>query len=145
MRTLSLLIITCILASCSAGPMPHGNAPDPGPEARIQAIPAADAAQYSHVRNYKNWPNPFLIVRADGIALLDVQNNEEHILKPDELTPALAKLPASAWPFGRVVAVQESAVRNASQEEEIAIRRNRGILAGTLEGLHVLINWIPSA
>lgn len=85
------------------------------------------------------------MIRADGVALVDFQNNEEHILKPEELTAALAKLPDSAWPYGRVVAVAENDVRKASQEEEIAIRRNRGIVAGTLESMHVLINWIPSA
>ena len=144
MRIAALLTTISMLAPCSA-PTPSNRPPDVNPEARIETIPAADPAKYTHVRNYKNWQNPFLIVRADGIALLDVQNNEEHILKPDELTQALGNLPATAWPYGRVVAVQENAVRNPSREDEISIRRNRGILAGTLESQHVLINWIPPA
>ncbi|HET7439894.1 MAG TPA: hypothetical protein VFJ47_01225 [Terriglobales bacterium] len=145
MRTTALLILTCILMSCSDASKAPGGAPAASPESRIEAIPAADPSKYSHVRDYRSWRNPYLIVRADGVALADFQNNEEHILKPEELTSALAKLPAAAWPYGRVVAVAENVVRNGSQEEEIAIRRNRGIVAGTLESMHVLINWIPPA
>ena len=145
MRAAALLIVTCILVACSSGPKPPESAFVPSPESRIAAIPAADPSKYSHVRDYRSWRNPYLMIRADGVALVDFQNNEEHILKPEELTAALAKLPDSAWPYGRVVAVAENDVRKASQEEEIAIRRNRGIVAGTLESMHVLINWIPSA
>jgi len=92
----------------------------------------------------KHWRNPYLVVRADGVALVDFSNNEERIFKADELPDALAKLPASAWPYGRVVAVQENSVQGGTQDA-VSIRRNRGILAGTLESMHVLINWVPSA
>ena len=44
----------------------------------------------------------------DGVALLDAADNAEIILKPDELLPALAALPASNWPYGRVVAAAEN-------------------------------------
>ena len=49
----------------------------------------------------------------------------------------------AADPYGRVVAVQENSV--SSEPERVLIRRNRAIVAGTLEGLHVLINWVPSS
>lgn len=145
MRTTPLLILMCMLASCSDAPKARDGAPAVSAESRIAAIPAADPGKYSQVRDYRSWRNPYLMIRADGVALLDFQNNEEHILKPEELATALAKLPVSAWPYGRVVAVTENGVRKRSQEEEIAIRRNRGIVAGTLEGMHVLINWVPPA
>jgi len=92
----------------------------------------------------KEWQNPYLVLRADGVALVDLSNNEEHILRPDEVPDALAKLPASAWPYGRVVAVQENSVLGGIQDA-ISLRRNRGILLGTLESMHVLINWVASA
>ena len=63
-----------------------------------------DPAQYEQIRDMRNWRNPYLIVRADGVALLDTADSAEIILKPDDLLPALAKLPASNWPYGRVVA-----------------------------------------
>jgi hypothetical protein len=53
-------------------------------------------------------------------------------------------LPASAWPYGRVVAVAENSP-TSSEDQKVAIRRNKGIVAGTLESMHILINWVPSA
>lgn len=91
----------------------------------------------------KGWQNPYLIIKADGVALLDAGNHEERLLKPAGLTQELAKLPPSAWPYGRVVAVTENGVRNS--ESDVLIRKNRALVAGTLESLHVLINWIPPA
>lgn len=93
----------------------------------------------------KGWRNPYLIVHAEKIGLFDAANSEEHLLKPDELLEALANLPPSAWPYGRVVAAQEQEPRNSSDEERAAIRRNRGILAGTLAEEKIVINWVPSA
>lgn len=91
----------------------------------------------------KGWRNPYLIVDKAGVSLLDMSNHERRPLKPEELLAALAGLPASAWPYGRVVAVQENGV-GSSEADKVAIRRNRAILAGTLESAHVLINWVPS-
>ena len=91
----------------------------------------------------RRWRNPYLIVRIDGVGLLDPADNAEIVLKPEELLAALAHLPSSAWPYGRVVAVSESNVRS-SEQDGIAIRRNRGIVGGILEGAHVTIEWVPS-
>jgi hypothetical protein len=127
------------LVSCSAPPKEKSvlaTAAD-----RIEAIPPADPAKYRTA--IKGWQNPYLIIRTDGVGLLDLSNNEEHIVKPEQVTDVLAKLPASAWPYGRVVAVQENSV--SSEPDRVLIRRNRAIVAGTLEGLHVLINWVPSS
>jgi len=94
----------------------------------------------------KKWRNPYLIVRAKDVALLDSADNAEIMLKPDELLPALARLPASNWPYGRVVAAATDAGRiNASEQEAIAVRRNKGIVGGLLQGAHVAIKWVPSA
>lgn len=91
----------------------------------------------------KAWRNPYLIVRVDGVGLLDVSNNEQQIVDPDKLPAALAKLPGSAWPYGRVVAVQEISAA-ASEDDKAKLRKNRALVAGTLEGMQVLINWVPS-
>lgn len=90
----------------------------------------------------KTWRNPYVIIRADGVALYDTADSAEIILKPDELLPALAKLPASNWPYGRVVAVTENNVRN-SEQEGVAIRRYKGIVGGLLEGAQIAVKWVP--
>ena len=76
-------------------------------------------------------------------ALLDAADSAEIRLKPAELLPALAALPASNWPYGRVVAATENA--KASQQDQVEIRRNRGIVGGMLQGAHVAIKWVPSS
>jgi hypothetical protein len=135
-----ILLLGISLVACTS----HQDPPKPpAPEAVLQAIPAADQAQVDHMRDMKNWRNPYLIVRTDGVALLDVADNAEIRLKPAELLPALAALPASNWPYGRVVAATENS--GASEQERVEIRRNRGIVGGMLEGAHVAIKWVPSA
>ena len=92
----------------------------------------------------KSWRNPYLIIRADGVALLDSGDNAEIILKDDEVLGALARLPVSDWPYGRVLAAAENGVR-ASEQDGVAIRRNKGIVGGMLEGAHVAVKWVPAA
>jgi hypothetical protein len=136
--------VVAMLVSCSAPKTPDAAAQEASAAARILAIPDATPEKYRSPGAKKGWQNPYLIVRADGVGLLDPDDHLEHILKPEELTRALGNLPPSAWPYGRVVAVTENGVRG-SAESDAKIRQNRAIVAGTLETLHVLINWIPPA
>jgi hypothetical protein len=134
-----------LLPSCAKPPRgPEDAATAASPEARIQKIPPADPQKYAGLRDMKAWRNPYLIIRPDGVGLLDPANNEQHLLKPDELLDALAALPVTAWPYGRVVVLTENSL-TSSDEQRVAIRRNKGIVAGTLESMHILINWVPSA
>jgi hypothetical protein len=142
-RLAVLATLAVLLISCSAPQGPDTAALEASAAARILAIPPASPEKYRGMIDMKGWQNPYLIIKADGVALLDAGNHEERLLKPAEVTQALAKLPPSAWPYGRVVAVTENGVRAAG--DDVPIRKNRAIVAGALESLHVLINWIPSA
>lgn len=126
-----------MLLACSQEPAQK----KPSPEAVLQSIPAADPVKYDHVQNTKNWRNPYLIVRADGVALYDTADSAEIILKPEEVMGALAELPQSDWPYGRVVAATETAPGN--DRDGVAIRRNKGLVGGLLEEAHVAIRWVP--
>ena len=103
-----------VLVSCSASP----KASDPATlaTARILAIPEPTPEKYRSLIQMKGWRNPYLIIRADGVALLDPDDHLERILKPGELTQALGNLPSSAWPYGRVVAVTENGVRGSADD-----------------------------
>src|ERR1700731_528867 len=122
--------IVTVLVSCSSAP----NKPDSAAAAtaRILAIPEPTPEKYRSLIHMKGWRNPYLIIRADGGALLDPDDHLERILKPGELPQALGNLPSSAWPYGRVVAVTENGVRG-SADDDAKIRTNRAILAETLE------------
>jgi hypothetical protein len=139
-RLLFALLLMAILAGCNEQPEPQA----PDPQAILQAIPPADSTKYQHIRDMKNWRNPYLIVRPDGVALWDVADSAEIVLKPDDLLAELAKLPASNWPYGRVVAAAEAGGKKASEQDKIAIRRNKGILGGVLEGANIAVDWVPS-
>jgi hypothetical protein len=133
------------LVSCTASPQtPDAAALEATARAHVLAIPQITDEQNRSLAKTKGWRNPYLIVRADGVALLDPDDHLERIVKPEELTQTLGNLPPSAWPYGRVVAVTENSVRS-SADEDVKIRKNRAVVAGTLESLHVLIHWIPSA
>jgi hypothetical protein len=141
MRFMGAVLLLNLCVGCSAK---QGAAPAPEPIAVLQALPPADPAKYGRIQDMRKWRNPYLIVRTDRVALLDTADSAEIILKPEELLPALARLPASNWPYGRVVAAAESGVR-ASEQDGIAIRRNKGIVGGILQGAHIAVEWVPSA
>jgi hypothetical protein len=140
-RTAMTMFVSISFVACTS---PPNAAPPAAPDAVLQTIPTADAAQYDRIHDMKKWRNPYLIVRTDGVALLDSADSAEIILKPEDLLPALARLPASNWPYGRVVAAAENGAR-ASEQDGIAIRRNKGIVGGMLEGAHIAVKWVPSA
>ena len=145
MRQLPLILCaaaTLSLAACSRSQQAAASS-ESAAMSRVESIPAADQAKYGDAHKIKNWRNPYLVIRTDSIGLMDLANNEEHHIKPDEIAQALAKLPASSWPYGRVIAVEEPRAP-ASPADVAAVRKNRAILAGTLESMHVLIDWIPA-
>lgn len=137
-----ILTVSFSMAACT-----RQNAPVPPPDAAtlLKALPAADAAKYA-AQTAQHWSNPYLVVRPSAVGLLSsVAANEEQILKPEEVLNALAQLPASAWPYGRVVAILVDEKPSASDADKIAIRRTRGIVTGDLQGANVAIHWIPTS
>ncbi len=141
MRPFWLLLAVFLACATLACDSQQNRVAAPDPAAALQSIPQADVAQYSRVQDMKKWKNPYLIVRADGVVLYDAADSAEILLKTDDLLATLAQLPATNWPYGRVVAAAE-AVRK-SEEEAVAIRRNKGIVGGMLEGAHVAVKWVP--
>jgi len=112
----------------------------------LQSIAASDPSKFPSQQESKHWGNPYLVVRPDGVGLLSsVAANEEQILKPEEVLNALAQLPASAWPYGRAVAILVDEKSTSSEQDKTALRRNRGIVEGDLQSAHVAIRWIPAS
>jgi len=139
-RKLVSLILLAVLAGCSKPPQPETAAPQP---TGLESIPAPDPARYPPFSNMSGWKNPYLIVREDGIGFVDLSNREIHILKPEEIPAELVSLPASAWPYGRVVLVTQAVPKNATQETKTELRKNRALLLGTLQQLDVQVREAP--
>lgn len=140
-RPALVFFLTAAFAACS-----RPNAAPPDAATILQGIPAADQGKYPALGSSKHWGNPYLVIRGDRVGLLSgAAANEEQMLKPEEVMNALAGLPATAWPYGRAVAVLVEQKPKATEQEKIELRRNRGIVEGELEGAHVAIRWIPAS
>lgn len=144
MRNLVTLILIGILAACSK---PEAPAPQTSAEAQqptgLERIPEPDPAKYPKFHDMTGWRNPQLVVREDGIGLVDLENREIHILTPEQVPAELVSLPESAWPYGRVVLVSQALPRDASEQTKVRLRENRGLLVGTLKELQVQIHEAP--
>lgn len=83
------------------------------------------------------WKNPYLVVRDDGIGIVDLSNREIHMLQPEEIPAELASLGLSAWPYGRVVLVAQAVPKEPTDQTKQALPKNRALLLGTLKELDV--------
>jgi hypothetical protein len=136
-----LLAMGVSLAACTK----QNTSPPPDAASLLRAIPPADPTKYSTQHEAKHWSNPYLVIRPDAVGLLTgVAANEEQILKPEDVSNALARLPGTAWPDGRAVAILVEEKPGASDADKIAIRRSRGIVEGDLRGADVAIQWISA-
>ena len=119
-----------------SGEAPVGPALDP-------SVGEVDRAAYAGVRDAAEWGNPYLIVRVDGVEIRSA--GESGVVAADGVAAALAALPATAWPYGRVVAVQEQSIRAGDGSDDERIRRNKEACEAELERLGVVAEWWPSA
>ncbi|MBI1740333.1 MAG: hypothetical protein HY233_13210, partial [Acidobacteriales bacterium] len=129
MRILVTLILIGILAACSK---PETPAPQTSAEVQqptgLERIPDPDPTQYPKFHDMTDWRNPQLVVREDGIGLVDLANREIHILTPEQVPAELVSLPESAWPYGRVVLVTQAKPADNSEQAKVRLRENRGLL-----------------
>jgi hypothetical protein len=135
------LMLMAALVACSKPPYPASQAATKPRD--LQSIPAPNPAKYPNSGDPKGWQNPYLVVRDDGIGLVDLSNHEVHILRPDEVPAGLGALPSSAWPYGRVVLVSEAVPKIPTDQAKAEVRKNRGLLAGTLKEMDVQIREAP--
>jgi hypothetical protein len=107
------------------------------------------------------WANPFLSVDADTLNLRitlpdanpsnvgqgtmlrpQAARRQEAQLRPADLTQALLALPASAWRYGRVIAVAESPAANPKDRPKV--RRNVEATIQQLNDLGLVVEEWPT-
>jgi hypothetical protein len=104
-------------------------------------IPKPDPAKYHDVQDAKNWKNPYLIVRRDGVEI--VGRTRGQAIPVESIPAVLEGLPTSGWPYGLVVAVQDIGVE--SKEDRPRVKANRTRLLTLLKGLGIAVYGWPSA
>ena len=123
----------------------------------LEQILPPSKSHYLGIRNKDAYGNPFLVVHAETITLTIIFSDQNPngfgtggLLRPanarketidvrlEDLPDALASLPSDVWPYGRVVAVEESA--SAPRAERVAIRRNVEATIKILNDLGVVVD-----
>lgn len=127
---------------------------------QLDLIPPPSKSRYLAVSTLSGWENPFITVQQDMLVL--------HVLQPDanpstfdqggllrpvsarrqdlsirlsDLPSALSAIPEEAWPYGRVVAVEE--VHNIPKSVEPSVRRNVEATIKVLNDLGVVVDEWP--
>jgi hypothetical protein len=132
----SLLAIT-IAASC--GPVGQGQ------RELDSRIPPLARAMYEDIRDGKDWLNPKITIRAEGVEVESSAIPEGRRTVPvSELHDLLVALPTTAWPYGRVVVASDIGIRRGDRSDDGPIRRNHEAAQEILDGLAVRVEWWPS-
>lgn len=131
--------------------------------AELENIPPPLKSHYLAVSTANAWQNPFVVVGTDSLKVIVILGDSNPsqvgaggLLRPagarkdiEEIQPAklaelLSDLPANAWPYGRVVAIEES--KQPERADRVAMRRNMESAMQTLTNLGIVINeWSEPA
>lgn len=158
---LSFLLAGCtrssVIESPSVSPAPAQQRQDAISTARAQMelIPPPSKSRYMAVQSLTSWENPFVTVQGSMVTLhvLMADGNTSQLgqgglLRPvgarrrnldvriSDLPAALNAIPESAWPYGRVVAVEEA--HEIPQHARPQVRRNVETVLKTLGDLGVV-------
>jgi hypothetical protein len=150
MRTLiSLPIVFSMLLLLSCGPDTRvqtnkAKGRKTSSETRLDPrIPPPDPDRYKYNIAGKDWPNPSLLIRREGVQLtVKAASIENKIVSLNELASVLTALPPSAWPYGKVVVVGEPGLGGP---DDRFIEENRARTESVLDSLGVTIDWRPMA
>jgi hypothetical protein len=128
----------------------------------LEQIPPPSKNRYLSVRTKDAYGNPFLVVHPQMVTLTIIYRDQDPnaftaggLLRPAnarkqeidvriaDLPQAIASLPADVWPYGRVVAIEESPT--APRAERVAVRRNVEAAIQILNDLGVVVDeWTGS-
>src|SRR4051794_22002243 len=97
------------------------------------AIGPAHPQRYKFIDDARKWQNPILVISGDGIQVISkgLPSGERTVAPPD-LRRTLIDLPVTAWPYGRVVAVQDNGLHPADLSDGPAITSNRNVTLAIL-------------
>lgn len=157
-----LVLSGCRSASAGTAPQPASAQAIDSARQQMTLIPPPYKSRYMAVHSLGGWENPYLTIQ-ENIATLHVTvadanpsglgtggmlrpvgaRRQDVIIRTSDLPAALAAVPESAWPYGRVVAVEEAHDTPAAARP--AVRRNVEATIKTLGDLGVVVyEWNES-
>ena len=123
---------------------------------QLELIPPPAKSRYMAVRSAESWENPSITVQpgmlelritlgdpnpspigAGGMLRPVAARQQELNVSLDRLAEAISSVPQSAWPYGRVVALEEPSKTPPSAEPQV--RRNMEVVIGKLNDLGVVV------
>jgi hypothetical protein len=107
--------------------------------------PGRHRRQIQGIRDARDWHNPKVVIRAEGIEVVSAAMEGGRKTVPvDELRELLISLPVRAWPYGRVVLAADLGLRRGDGSDDAPIKRNHDAAEKILEALDVVVDWWPS-
>jgi hypothetical protein len=96
------------------------------------------------VTDGRDWPNPYIVVAATGLTVTSGSPSPQpHEMPVEQLASFLKKLPKSAWPCGKVAALQPAGVIGIHDQAPIA--ENLQKVKRILKRLSIRMDPWPSA
>jgi hypothetical protein len=117
------------------------SAPQPATQLDSRIGPAVPS-RYSAIRDARNWLNPFLAVCAQGVDLTAVSVKHKSLVSISDLRATLIKLPLDAWPYGRIVGLQECSIGTPGDEH--ASRERSAAVEAVLKALGLQVSRWPA-
>ncbi len=141
-----LLLIAGLVLGGVGGTITIQNSSVQAQEKLNPKIPAPIRAKYRGIRDARDWLNPIITIRAEGIEVDSraIPSGRKTVAS-GELRTLLLSLPVSAWPYGRVVIASDIGLRQVDRSDEAPIKRNHEAAERVLKALHVEVDWWPSA
>ena len=110
----------------------------------ISSEAMSDPEDYKKVRDAKDWLNPYLIIERDGVTVIcnALARDERKFITLPQIDDYLKNLPATAWPYGKIIGVQEAGIGSGNDGQLIG--ENKKKIEQILESLKIKPNWWPS-
>jgi hypothetical protein len=121
---------------------------------QLDMIPPPSKSRFMSIHTVQSWENPSLTVQPGMLQLRvtladpDPELGSGGMLRPvaarqqelnislDKLDDAVSSIPGSAWPYGRVISVEEP--RNTPRSAEPQVRRNLEVTVRELNDLGIV-------
>jgi len=116
---------------------------------QLEKISLPTKSMYMDIHEPSAWANPYLAVGPETLTLRILQegasgqpHRQELQVHPEDLAKALVDIPASAWHYGRVIAVAE--VNTPNRKERPKARRNMEEAIKKLNDLGIVVEEWPA-